>query len=394
MNFRSELDRTAAPLRAPSWRLLLPALQFPARGYALPIVIVFALLFWLGSASITGLVAFALAVSWPMKYAYHVLGRTALGHMEPPPMTIELVNPLSQQPLKHLGVLFAMLSVCYWAGQLGGTALALPLLVAALYFQPACAAVIALDDSLAAALDPRTLMAMVRVLGQDYLAVTAVLIVVGVAAFLFAGRVPSFLWYGLLLWGTLSSFHLLGLAIYRHRDELGVEADVSPERERDTASAQRRKELNALLDEVYKLSTGDRTQRAIDRLLDGLKSLGDTVEDNAYVHQQALSWSSPVIALRHGQHYVSLLLRAGRLEEALVAYERCLARSDRFRVERADQVLRLAQHAAGVQRKPVLALHVLKDFEQRFPDHPDAGAVARLRTELLTPNATTPSHRF
>lgn len=374
------------------WRCLPQALLFPLRGYALPIVITFALLFWVGSASILGLVAFAIAISWPMKYAYHVLERTALGYVEAPQMTLELVNPWSQQPLKHLVVLFAMLSLCYWARQVGGPIIALPVLVAGLFVQPACAVVIALDDSLLAALNPRMLGGTIRALGQDYLVATGTLMAVGVLVFLLAGNVPRLIWYGLLLYGVLATFFLLGMAVYRHRGALGIEADASPERTSEVAEGERSRRLDRLLDEVYRLARADRLAPAADTLFSGLTGMGDRAEDNAQVHHNTLSWPDPAIALRHGQHYAGLLVRAAHLQEALEVCERCRRRSEAFRVERADEALRLAQFAQKLHRGGI-GLHLLKDFERRFPGHPDIGAVVRLRVQLAAPNAMHLPHR-
>ncbi|MCC6714628.1 MAG: hypothetical protein IT496_05300, partial [Gammaproteobacteria bacterium] len=156
------------------------ALAYPCRGHAVVIIAVFAILFWIGSLSPLGLVAAIIAVSWPMKYAYHVLERTAHGHFEPPPMTVELVNPLSQQPLKHLLLLLAAFALCYWSEAILGRWVSAILFTLILLLQPAVAAQIALDDDLLMALEPTALLGLVRACGHDYAIVTAVPLFLGV----------------------------------------------------------------------------------------------------------------------------------------------------------------------------------------------------------------------
>ena len=367
------------------WRLLPAALRFPLRGYALPIILVFSLLFALGTASITGIVAFAIAVSWPMKYAYHVLERAIQGHFDPPPMTAELVNPASQQPLKHLTILLAMLTFCHWIDEQMGSAIALPLFISVLFVQPACAVAIATEEHLFAALNPGVWWNVIRSLGKDYLLVTAAVLVVGLLAVILVGQVPEVLWYAVLLYGVFAVFFLTGVMVYRHRAATGLAADISPEREQEIVLEETGTRLNRLLDEVYAFAKAERFEPAIDCLFTGLARLGDTLANNCYVHDNVLQWPTKPVGLRHGQHYVSLLMKTNRMADAVETYGRCMAVSDEFRVEEAGQVLRLAR-VAQTTHKPAIAMHILKGFELRFPNHPDCGAVARLRSELASLN--------
>jgi hypothetical protein len=323
----------------------------------------------------------AIAISWPMKYAYHLLERTALGHFEPPPMTLELVNPFSQQPLKHLAILLALAWLCYRLQDAFGPAAAGVALFAGLLLQPACAVAIALEGSLLRALDPRTLGVMVRVLGRDYLVIAAAVFLVGLFAFVTAGRLPRGIWYALVLYSVFGAFHLIGLAIYRHREALGLEANVSPEREHHDTFRMRREQLNRLLDEVYHLANGDWTQSAINTLLHGLEGGNAGLDDHAYVHEQTFDWPSPAVALRHAQVHITRLMRDERLPDAVDVYARCMRRSNEFRVEGAEQVLPLARCAETLHME-MIAVHILRNFESRFPDHPDCGAVRHLRERL------------
>jgi hypothetical protein len=361
--------------------MLAQTLRYPLQGHALPIVIVFALLFWVGSASLFGLVATAIAISWPMKYAYHVLERSARGHRDPPPMTIELVNPVSQQPLKHLFVLGVLFSLCYWVNALLGGWVSTPLLVAGLALQPAVAAVIALDDNLFAALEPRALTAIVRQLGVDYGLTAAWLVASAMIVFFAVPQLPRGIWYALLLYAVLSCFHLLGLALYRHRDQLGIDPDLSPEREAEALRTGRHRHLNRILDQAYALANGNRHKAAAETLISALAADGDRLDDHGYIHQQTRQWAAPQASLRHGQVYISRLWQAQRSAEAVEVYGHCQRLSDAFRLEDAAQVLPLARTAITINRS-FLAAHMLRQFEQRFPNHPDCGAVVRLRGTL------------
>lgn len=357
------------------------ALSFPCRGHAAVIIAMFTVLFWIGSASPLGLVAAVIAVSWPMKYAYHVLERTAQGHFEPPPMTVELVNPLSQQPLKHLVLLLAAFALCYWSEAILGRWASATLFVLILLLQPAVAAQIALDDDLLMALDPTALLGLVRACGHDYAIVTAVPLLLGVLIYFAADHLAPALTFALMLYAVIATFHLTGRLLYQHRDALGFEPDRTPERDESDRRDRQRAELNHLLDEAYRAVGYDRSRDAIATLEAGMKRHGDRLEDHLYVHRQLLSWPVAAPALRHGQVLITRLVRARRPAEALEVYQRCMSLSPEFRVEEAGQVLPIARlaHAMG---KDQLASHVLRGFAARFPDHPDRGAVARLAAEL------------
>lgn len=357
------------------------ALAYPCRGHAVVIIAVFAILFWIGSLSPLGLVAAIIAVSWPMKYAYHVLERTAHGHFEPPPMTVELVNPLSQQPLKHLLLLLAAFALCYWSEAILGRWVSAILFTLILLLQPAVAAQIALDDDLLMALEPTALLGLVRACGHDYAIVTAVPLFLGVLIYLAAGQLAPALTFALMLYAVIATFHLTGRLLYRHRDALGFEPDLTPERDESDRRDRQRAELDGVLDEAYRAASSNRSRDAMATLEAGLKRQGDRLEDHTYAHGQLRNWPMPGPALRHGQILITRLVRARRLAEALEVYQRCMSLSAEFRVEEAAQVLPLARlaHTLG---KGKLASHVLKGFAARFPDHPDGGAVLRLEAEL------------
>jgi hypothetical protein len=362
-------------------RQMPQALTYPCRGHAVVVIAVFAILFWIGSASLLGLVAAVIAISWPMKYAYHVLERTAHGHFEPPPMTVELVNPLSQQPLKHLVLLLAAFALCYWSEAIVGRWLSALLFMVVLLLQPAVAALIALDDDLLMALDPAALLAVPRACGRDYAIVTAVPLILGIALYSVADHLAPPVIFALMLYAVIATFHLTGLLLYRHRDALGFEPDLTPERDESDRLSRQRAGLNHALDEAYRLAGAHRTRDAIDTLEAGLKRRGDHLEDHIYVHEQIARWPLPELALRHGQILVSKLLRSNRTAEAVDVYSQCMRMSPEFRVEEARQVLPMARLAHTLGKRD-LALHMLKGFAARFPNHPDSGAVLRLEAEL------------
>jgi hypothetical protein len=362
-------------------RQMPQALTYPCRGHAVVVIAVFGILFWIGSASLLGLVAAIISISWPMKYAYHVLERTAHGHFEPPAMTVELVNPLSQQPLKHLLLLLAAFALCYWSEAIVGRWLSALIFLIILLLQPAVAALIALDDDLLMALDPAALLGVLRACGRDYAIVTAVPLIMGLGLYFAADHLAAPVVFALMLYSVIATFHLTGLLLYLHRDALGFEPDLTPERDESDRLGRHRGGLNSLLDEAYRLAGAHRTREAFDMLEAGLKRQGDHLDDHLYVHAQIVCWPLPELALRHGQVLISKLLRSNRTAEALDVYRLCTGISPEFRVEEARQVLPMARVAQRLGKRD-LALHVLKGFAARFPDHPDGGAVLRLEAEL------------
>src|SRR5258708_20057732 len=83
---------------------IIPHLLRPARGGAAGVVIVFALLLSIAAkAGLFGLPLTLILTSWFFKYAYILSDHTVRGFDEPPPLTTQILHPLTPHlPPPHL----------------------------------------------------------------------------------------------------------------------------------------------------------------------------------------------------------------------------------------------------------------------------------------------------
>jgi hypothetical protein len=359
---------------------MLRHLLRPLQPTGLLFIAVFAVLFALAlRAGLFGLPLALLLGSWLFKYAYFVLDSAAQGREELPVLSCEMVNPLEQRPLMQLALCAGAAALVAWVGGLGGTLLAAALLTAL----PASIAVMAASGNAFDAINPVALGRVIRALGSTYP------VIIGVAAafavlFVLMGRAPvspviRFAGAVLLL---LSLFSLIGGALYERRDALGHEPIQSPERTAERSARDRIARRERMLDDVYSPMRVHDRERALAPLFAWLAAAdGDDLETDARAFiARASRWDDPNAHALVARAVIDRLLRARRYAPALEQFEQVSREVAGFRLASGADTLALAQYAAGTGRRR-LAVQMLQDFEQRFPDANLAGEVALLRRE-------------
>jgi hypothetical protein len=144
---------------------LLHHLIRPARGGAIDVVIVFAVLLALGEkAGLMGIPAILISLSWYFKYGYILFDHVVRGLDEPPALDIAMLNPVDEQrPLWQLAILLMVVA---------GLRLVAETLPAAVW--------------IILAVYPVALVRMISVLGLSYVVILAVLAGVALLIGLFA----------------------------------------------------------------------------------------------------------------------------------------------------------------------------------------------------------------
>lgn len=369
--------------KLPSWLLLA------ARPTPLILVLVFALGLTLAArAGLFGLPLALLLLSWFFKYAYVVLDTAMRGFDEPPVLSIEMVNPVSEQrPLGQLLIIGIFYAATAALEPYIGAGVVSALRIAALALLPACIAVLGVTGSIVKAVNPVVLFAMVQRLG-GYYAIAAAAIAApailtwGIVSGVFSGialGVPLTL--ALVMFTTLAAFSVVGGVLYEKRHELDLNAWQSPERDRARENRETTRQHEQLIDELYGHWRGGARTEALQAAHKWLDTRNHGFEDYDWLCTRLLAWPDRRLAHRLAQEYVTRLLDARRPAPALEVARRHLESDADFRPAKAAELIRLVNVARDAGDR-ILARRLLADFERHFPNDPATPIAQRLELEL------------
>ncbi|WP_374601580.1 tol-pal system YbgF family protein [Arenimonas sp.] len=282
-----------------------------------------------------------------------------------------------------LGVLVG-LAVTLVAVYLGLVATAVALL-AVFLFMPAAVMLLAINHHYLNALNPLAWFELIRRLGGAYFGVVLVFAILGLlsealqwgfmAVMGDPGQVPgSFI----ALYALVASYHVLGDALHRHHEVLGL--DVTPAVARATYANPIEDETMARAGEL----AAQGKPAAAAELLAGLfrgRGASDPVHDR--FRELLIAEGELERLAAHDREYISSLVVTDKEKRALAVYADTAERVRGFRLDLPDQTARLVALAARLgqaQRAVALA----QDFEGRFPDSPDLPQVVLTAATLLS----------
>jgi hypothetical protein len=358
----------------------------PARGGAVAVLIVFAVLLTIASKAglIMGIAMAVMITSWFFKYAYVLFDHTVRGFDEPPVLDDQMLNPLNEQrPLAQVVILALIyVAVTYVKHMLGSTVAAI-IAVAAILLAPASVAVLGLEGNIIKAANPIAWVRMVIGLGPMYLLVLSVIAGYGLLiAFLSRWELWLPVQVAIFMFGILSVFSVLGGALYERRHELGLEAWASPELIEGRRKAQELRQSENEVTEAYgQMRAGSHTL-AWQQLQSWLSARGHAPNDYRWLCPRVASWGDPRYVTRLTEEYVDRLLALRRNGEALDVVAARLAEDPGFRPKSAVATLQIARFAAGGAGKPQVARALLADFSTRFAGDRCVPAASVLAREL------------
>jgi hypothetical protein len=365
--------------------VLLRHLLRPTRGGAAGVVIVFALLLFVGAkAGIFGIPLDLLLTSWFFKYAYILFDHTVRGFDEPPTLDIQMMNPLDEQrPLAQIAILGLIYAAVKLAQSYIGAPAAAGLGLVAAVLLPASVAILGLEGNVLKAANPVAWIYMIRGLGPLY---WLVLLVIGAYALglVLLGRLE--LWLplevALGMFAVLSVFSLLGGALYERRHELGLETWVSPEQTEELKRQHELRDSEKIVTDAYGLMRAGAHIKSWQLLTDWLKSRGNAPDDYRWLCQCVLSWDDPRYITRLTEDHVDRLLTLERTGEALDVVAQRLSVDQRFRPKSAAATLAIAQMAVRGGGTPRVARALLADFGTRFAGDPRVAEALALSHRL------------
>jgi hypothetical protein len=365
-------------------------LAIPLRTAPLLLIGTFSVLLVLAAkAGIVGIPLGLIVLSWFSKYSFVLMDHLADGVTEPPVLSIEMVNPLSEQRpmillLMTLGLFYASDSASYWVGERG--ALALHVLIALIL--PAVVAVQGATGTVVQSLNPRRVIGLILRLRWDY-----VLILGFIALVWLFGRwviessigdaLPLIVRIALLMYAWLAMFSLIGGVLYERRLDIGLDDVHTPESIDPSGDEQVPDERVRSLefDRIYAEWRGGAHANAWNTVLGLVGKSSDQLSELRWLYQRAAQWPDGRLADRLAREMLPRLLAKRSTGEALDLVRERLRKDPRFRPAGSADLLTLV-HLARTAGDRATARLLLRDFSTLYPGDPAQSVVDRLNTQL------------
>jgi hypothetical protein len=365
-------------------------LAIPLRTAPLLLIGTFSVLLVLAAkARFTGIPLALIVLSWFSKYAFVVMDHLADGVAEPPVLSIEMVNPFSEQRpmillLMAIGLFYASDAASYWVGQRG--ALVLTFAVGAIL--PAVVAVQGATGTVVQSLNPRRVLGLIARLRGDYVVILGFIGLVWlfsrfVVESAIGDALPLVLRIALLMYAWLALFALIGGVLWERRLDIGLEDAHTPEHwdpgEDDDAPDERMRDRE--IDRIYAEWRGGAHANAWKTVLGLVGQGGDPIVELRWLYQRAAQWPDGRLADRLARELVPRLLAKRSTGEALDLVRERLRKDARFRPTSSADLLTLVQLARTAGDRATARL-LLQDFSKLYPDDPAQAMVDRLNTQL------------
>lgn len=389
---------------------LLHYLRLPLRAAPLLLIGVFGLLASLAEqAGLLGVPALVILGCWFFTYGFALLDHVMEGRADAPVLSYEMANPLAARPL---GTLLLVLSFYLASGALrpwiGDNAI-LILRLGSIALVPAIVAAMSLTGRFLDGLNPLAVFGIIARIPIAYCAMLLGLVGVWSVGVLFvrasakllaslwqmdtlmpgrffdavglSGSLVAFADQLLLMYLWLTTFALIGGAIYERRFELGIDAAASPESKAARVAADLERQRDRIWDQVFAQLRSGALQNARASVAKLIAESHEPLTECRWLYARAAEKTDQRLANYLAQLTIARLLDTRATGEALDWVRERLARNAAFRPQTAAQSLALARLArdAGDRRT---ARQLLADFDQHHPKDPLRSVAAGLLAEL------------
>ena len=366
-------------------------LAVPLRTAPLLLIGTFSVLLMVAlKAGFLGIPLGLILLSWFSKYAFVVMDHVAEGAVEPPVLSVEMVNPLSEQRpvillMMVIGLYFAANWASHWIGDRGS----LVLLFAAGATLPAIVAVQGATNTVVQSLNPRRVFGLILRLRGDYLVILGFIALVWLSArFVLDSAIgdalPLVVQVALIMYAWLAMFVLIGGVLYERRFDIGLD-DVHTPESVDTGDADDdapdERTRNKEIDRIYAEWRGGAHANAWNTVLGIVGKSSDPMAELRWIYQRAAQWPDGRLADRLAREMLPRLLAARGTGEALNLVRERLKQDAQFRPASSADLLTLIQLARAAGDRATARL-LLRDFSKLYPGDPAQAMVDRLNTQL------------
>jgi hypothetical protein len=371
---------------------ILRYLAIPLRMAPLLLIGTFSVLLILAmKAGLLGIPLGLIILSWFTKYSFVLMDHLADGVVEPPVLSIEMVNPLSEQRpmimlLMTIGLFYASDAASYWVGKPG----ALVLMIAGGAILPAIVAVQGATGTVVQSLNPRRVLGLIGRLRGDYVLILGFIGLVWLVLRIvlesaLGDALPLVLRIALLMYAWLAVFSLIGGVLFERRLELGLDDVHTPESvapggdDDDETPDERARDKE--IDRIYAEWRGGAHANAWKSVLALVSQGKDELAELRWLYQRAAQWPDGRLAERLARELLPRLLAKRITGEALDVTRERLRKNPQFRPTGSADLLTLV-HLAKAAGDRATARQLLHDFATLYPGDPAQPVVDRLNTQL------------
>jgi hypothetical protein len=336
-------------------------LAFPFRGAALALVLTFTVGLALAmQAGLTGIPLALLLLSWFFKYCFILLDAVVAGDEEPPVLSIEMVNPISElRPLAQALLIAAGVMLVVTLGKFAGPPLAWLCGALLILTLPASIAVLGVSGNPFRAAWPPALYALIRGVGRGYLLLICVTLGAAVLIYWMARYgVPDYVLIAGAQMLLLLTFALVGGMMHEHRLELGIDTRTRQERLAERDEREHVSERNGMLDRAYMKFRVSKPLEGWQEIQAWLTTHGRSEDpgDKVLLEQRAVleaasQWDDVRPADRLADDLIALFLARRETGRALEVLEERLASNPKYRPTQATHVVRLAELATAAGKR-------------------------------------------
>ena len=370
------LSIDAAPATIPPfWQRLNRFFLFPLQTEALTYGLGLAACSLFIYIPLLNLVIFPVIMLAMSRYAFKIAALSSFGIFSLGDYTpMEEEEDWKKLPWKFVGAVFVQLLVLgFFAAKIPEIAPIGFLLFSLL--MPATLMVLIRDHSLRAAINPLELWRCIQGVGWPYLVLCAFTFLLMQGSATASGMLGEIVPRWLLLPGLMLVFiyfswvnaALIGYTMYQYHRALDI--DVVNEYQGDVVSVRNPREQARQRDAaVSHLVQQGKMPDALAQAQQWLREWPENLPEHRRYHRLLLLGGDAQELLRHGQRFVELLLKKLSPSEALQVYKACVQKNPGFVPDGAVVTLMLAKYAWKTHDS-MLALHILRNFERRYPGH-------------------------
>jgi hypothetical protein len=296
------------------------------------------------AAGLTGIFLGLLLFSWFFKYCFVLFDSIVAGEDEPPVLSVEMVNPVSEQrPLVLAALVGTEFMFAARVGIVGVIAVAMIL--------PAHVAVLGYTNNVFKAVWPPALYAVVSRLGRDYLLIIGVMVLVGFAAYwTVVYGAALFTMLLIVQLALLLMFALVAGAMFEHRWELGIDSRTREERMAERAQREHEIERGRMLDVVHAKFRVRASAEGWEEIERWLRMHSDSSEHRAVLTATS-AWDDARPADKLANNLVATLLARRETGEALLIVEQRLVTNPKYQVMPEAIAIRIAELAGAAGKR-------------------------------------------